>query len=144
MIKKVADMAPATFVALGSGSILIGAAVGSQTMDRLEEVLSWPFSVYWVSMIFLGSAATVVGVALRSRDPLKNGRPQDVGQGLELFGNFTVGSMFLIYMLILAVQYPLLAIFPSLCWFLALASTFWGPFAVIVRDVVRAHRRAAI
>jgi len=141
VLRKIADAAPATFVTLGSGYIIGGGLAGTQTMDRLNEVLSWPWSIWWVAMIFLGGISLVVGVALRSRDPAKNGRPQDIGQGLELFGNSLVGSMFLVYMLVLAVQYPLLAIFPSLCWFLALASTFWGPFAVIVRDIGRAHRR---
>ena len=140
MIKKVADAAPATFVALGSGYILGGTVARTATMDRLNEVLSWPWSVWWCAAIFLGALCVVVGVTLRSRDPLKNGRPQDIGQGLELFGDSLVGSMFLVYMLVLAAQYPVLMIFPSLCWFLALASAFWGPFWVIVRDIVRAHR----
>lgn len=140
MIKKIADAAPATFVALGSCYILGGAIGEAQTMDRLNRVLPWPWSCWWVAMIFLGSICVVVGVCLRSRNPAENGRPQDVGQGLELFGDSLVGSMFLVYMLVLVVQFPFPAIFPSMCWFLALASTFWGPFAVIVRDIVRAHR----
>lgn len=140
MIKKVADAAPATFVTLGSGYILGGAVANTTTMDRLNQVLPWPWSAWWVAMIFIGGSCVIAGVCLRSRDPLKNGRPQDVGQGLELFGNSLVGSMFLVYMLILAAQFPVWTIIPSLCWFLALAATFWGPFAVIVRDIIRAHR----
>lgn len=143
MLKKVAAASPAAFIALGSGYILAADAINTQTMDRLEEILSWPWSVFWVVMVCLGAAGVVVGVALRSRDPAKNGRPQDIGQALELFGNSLVGSMFLVYMLVLAAQFPLLTIFPSLCWFMALASGFWGPFAVIIRDIYRAHRGVA-
>jgi hypothetical protein len=139
MLKKIADAAPAAFVTLGSGAILIGALRHSQTVERLEEVLPPPWAVSWLITVFVGSIAVVVGVSLRSRVG-KIGRPQIWGQGLELFGNFAVGSMFLVYALILFAQFPFWSIFPSLCWFGALASTFFGPWAVIVRDIIRAHR----
>lgn len=139
MMKKIADMAPASFVALGSGAILFGALRHSQTVERLEEILPPPWAVVWLITIFLGSIAVVVGVSLRSRTG-KVGRPQIWGQGLELAGNLAAGSMFVVYAVILNAQFPFWTIFPSLCWFGALSSAFFGPWAVIVRDLIRAHR----
>jgi hypothetical protein len=139
MLKKISDAAPAAFIALGSTSILFGVFRESQTIERLTEVLTWPFSVLWLVMLTLGSVADIVGICLRSRVG-KVGRPQTIGQGLEMFGTFAVGSMFVAYACVLAAQFPTWSIFPSLCWFGALASAFLGPWIVIVRDIVRAHR----
>jgi hypothetical protein len=140
MLKKIADAAPAAFIATGSGSILLGIFGQSQTIERVQEVLPYPWSIFWLTMMVLGSLAIVVGVCLRSRTG-KNGRPQDVGQGLELAGNFAVGSGFFVYAMVINALFPFWSIFPSLCWFCALASCFYGPFVVIVRDIVRAHRQ---
>jgi hypothetical protein len=139
MLKKIADAAPAAFIALGSGSILSGLFDRSQTIERVQEVLPYPWSIFWLSMMVLGSLAVVAGICLRSRIG-ENGRKQDIGQGLELAGNFAVGSGFLVYALVLEAIFPFWTIFPSLCWFLALASCFYGPFVVIVRDIGRAHQ----
>jgi hypothetical protein len=142
VLRKIADAAPATFIAAGAGSILFGFFRDAQTLERLNTVLPFPWSVFWLVMMFLGSIAIAVGIFLRSTDPLTEpGRPQVVGQGLELFGSFAVGSMFFVYSLVLLASIPFWSIFPSLCWFWALASSFYGPFAVIVRDIVRAHRK---
>ena len=140
MMKKIADALPAAFVAVGSGAILLGQFRHSRTIQQLITVLTWPWSLMWVATIFLGSIAVVVGVSLRSRKG-EIGRPQVIGQGLELAGNLAAGSMFVVYAVILNAQFPIEMIFPSLCWFGALASTFLGPWLVIVRDIIRAHRR---
>jgi Ca2+/Na+ antiporter len=142
VMKKIADAAPAVFVVLGSGSILIGIFRHSQTIERLNEVLTWPWSAVWLATIFLGSIALLVGISLRSRTG-KVGRPQIWGQGLELAGNLAVGSMFIVYAVVLNAQYSFWNIFPSLCWFGALSAAFFGPWAIIVRDIVRAHREPA-
>lgn len=139
MMKKIADAAPAAFVVLGSSAILVGELRHAQTVERLERVLPPPWTVCWLITILLGSIAVVVGISLRSRIGEVN-RPQIWGQGLELGGNLAVGSMFVIYAVVLDVLFPFWVIFPSLCWFGALASTFLGPWAVIVRDIIRAHR----
>jgi hypothetical protein len=140
MMKKIADMLPAVFTGVGSGAILTSTTFHySQTVQRVVTIIDWPWSMVWLATIFAGSAGVIVGISLRSRHG-KIGRPQIWGQGLELAGNLAVGSMFVVYALILNAQFPFWMIFPSLCWFGALASTFLGPWAVIVRDIIRAHR----
>ena|SRR5215217_785117 len=139
MMKKISDAAPAAFLSVASVAVLAGFLNESMALQRIEEVLPWPWSVAWLISLLAGAMAVLLGVSFRSRKG-KHGKLQDIGQALELGGYPLVGGALIAYDLVLLGGFPLGRVFLSVCFMLALASAFLGPWLVLIRDLVRAWR----
>lgn len=94
-------------------------------------------SIIWVWMLFLSCMALIVGVWLRTPH---HSEGRVIGLGIELGAGFIAGGMPLIYAIAIGFAVGWGVGFLSICFMLALASAFLGPWAVMLLTSMRAAK----